>query len=532
MNSSRPRSRRDVWTYLLLFSSGVMCPGSSVGLVAGKLFTKGVILGSTTEAIVTVIRIIQPADVAGYKYRGHDSLSPTSFLQNSIPLSDLSAMRVLLTAIPFALVTPILAFPVVGGSKSSESSGCPYAANAAKFKRQTNATPLATFDPVKQKVDVTGEHAFQPPRAGDKRGPCPGLNALANHGYLPHNGVTSLIQAIEATNKVFGMGTDLATVLSLYASKYYFAKFSELYTQLYPIAVYDGNPLTPDWSVGGSPGGLVLPPLLSAPQGLSGSHNKYEGDASATRADAYMNNGDASSLNLTYFKQLYDLQPEGPGANFDYDVIIQHRASRRQDSVSTNPHFFNGPFSGFIALPAAYSFITRFMSNYSGEHPEGILNHDVLKSFYGVSGSGNNLTYQRGYERIPDNWYKRAIDYSIPLYSVDLLYAGLKHPEFLSIGGNTGKVNSFAGVNVGDITGGVYNSVNLLEGNNLICFAFQAAQQAMPDVLKGILGDLTAALSLWTANITPILSGLGCPELTKYDGSVLSAYPGSGGGAL
>ncbi|QRV90095.1 aromatic peroxygenase [Ceratobasidium sp. AG-Ba] len=325
---------------------------------------------------------------------------------------------------------------------------------------------------------------------------------------------TPLAQAIEATNKVFGMGMDLGTALSVYST------------------IYDGNPLTLQWSIGGSPSGLVLPPLLSAPQGLSGSHNKYEGDASATRADAYMNNGDATSLNLTFFKQLYDLQPEGPGANFDYDVIIQHRVTRRQYSVSTNPHFFNGPFSGFIALPAAYSFITRFMSNHSSEHPEGVLDHEVLKSFYGVGGNSDSLTYQKGYERIPDNWYKRNIDYSIPLYTLDLLYAGLKHPEFLSIGGNTGKVNSFAGVNVGDITGGVYNSANLLEGNNLVCFAFQAAQQAMPDVLKRILGDLTAALGLWTAKITPILSGLGCPQLTKYDPTIFGTYPGSGGGAL
>ncbi|KAG8681997.1 hypothetical protein FRC08_015256 [Ceratobasidium sp. 394] len=265
---------------------------------------------------------------------------------------------------------------------------------------------------------------------------------------------------------------------------------------------------------------------------MSGSYNKYEGDASATRSDAYMNNGDASSLNLAFFKQLYDLQPEGPSANFVYDVIIQHRVARRQHSVSNNPHFFNGPFSGFIALPAAYSFITRFMSNHSAEAPEGVLNHDVLKSFYGVSGNSNNLTYQKGYERIPENWYKRNVDYSIPLYALDLLYAGVKHPEFLSIGGNTGTVNSFAGVNLGDITGGVYNSVNLLQGNNLICFAFQAAQQAIPDVLKGILGDLTSALGLWAAKIAPILGTLGCPELTKYDPAVFGTYPGSGGGAL
>ncbi|KAG9092035.1 hypothetical protein FRC07_011738 [Ceratobasidium sp. 392] len=427
--------------------------------------------------------------------------------------------------IVLALVGSTLAFPTavlegLNARAANAAAGCPFAEAAIKYKRQ--APPDVVFDPVKQRVDVSGKYAFVPPTAGDKRGPCPGLNALANHGYLPHNGVTPLGQAVDATNKVFGMGLDLGTLLSVYSND-----------NSRVTAIYDGNPLTLDWSVGGSPGGLVLPPLLSAPQGLSGSHNKYEGDASPTRADAYLNNGDASSLTLTFFKQLYDLQPEGsPTANFNYDVIVKHRVARRQHSVSSNPHFFNGPFSGFIAGPAGYAFITRFMSNHSAEHPEGILTHSVLMSFYGVSGSGNNLTYQRGYERIPDNWYKRNVDYSIPLYTLDLLYAGLKHPELLSIGGNTGTVNSFAGVNLGDITGGVFNLENLLKGNNFVCFAFQAAQQVMPDVLKGILGDLTLALGLWTTKVTPVLSGLGCPELTKYDPAVFGTYPGSGGGAL
>lgn len=41
---------------------------------------------------------------------------------------------------------------------------------------------------------VTGAHAFVAPNfnAGDQRGPCPGLNALANHGYISHNGVTTV----------------------------------------------------------------------------------------------------------------------------------------------------------------------------------------------------------------------------------------------------------------------------------------------------------------------------------------------------
>lgn len=51
-----------------------------------------------------------------------------------------------------------------------------------------------------QLIDVTGEHAFVAPGPNDLRGPCPGLNALANHGYLPHNGVATITQFISATN--------------------------------------------------------------------------------------------------------------------------------------------------------------------------------------------------------------------------------------------------------------------------------------------------------------------------------------------
>ena len=41
---------------------------------------------------------------------------------------------------------------------------------------------------------VTGKHAFQAPdySNGDQRGPCPGLNALANHGHIPRNGFVSV----------------------------------------------------------------------------------------------------------------------------------------------------------------------------------------------------------------------------------------------------------------------------------------------------------------------------------------------------
>lgn len=89
-----------------------------------------------------------------------------------------------------------------------------------------------------------------------------------NHGYLPHNGIGTIEDFINGTQEAFGMGVDLATFLAIYG------------------AIFDGD-LT-RYSIGGPyPSLLNLNGLLGAPQGLSGSHNKYEGDVSPTRGDLY-----------------------------------------------------------------------------------------------------------------------------------------------------------------------------------------------------------------------------------------------------
>lgn len=44
-------------------------------------------------------------------------------------------------------------------------------------------------------------HAFVAPGPTDQRGPCPGLNALANHGYLPHSGIATIEQFTQATGE-------------------------------------------------------------------------------------------------------------------------------------------------------------------------------------------------------------------------------------------------------------------------------------------------------------------------------------------
>jgi hypothetical protein len=72
-------------------------------------------------------------------------------------------------------------------------------AGSKNIKR--TSTPLAPgFDASQQLVSTSGEFAYVPPTANDLRGPCPGLNAMANHGYIPHNGVATITQFIQGTD--------------------------------------------------------------------------------------------------------------------------------------------------------------------------------------------------------------------------------------------------------------------------------------------------------------------------------------------
>ena len=239
--------------------------------------------------------------------------------------------------------------------------------------------------------------------------------------------------------------------------------------------------------------------------------------------------GNDYKLVMSQFEALYSLQPDASTANYNLDVILQHRRNRFQQSISENPYFFYGPFTGLQVSQAAFTFMYRFMANKSAEYPEGILNQDVLKSFFAITGDGpGSFTHHPGQERIPENWYRRAIgdEYTIPYFQSDVLSFAAQFPEILSVGGNTGTTNSFTGVNIADLTGGVYNSQTLLEGNNLQCFAYQALQQGAPDILKGLFSDITKPLGMLDDQITSVIGGLGCPQLAKIDMSQFKKFPG------
>jgi hypothetical protein len=74
--------------------------------------------------------------------------------------------------------------------------------NLPLSQNEGNSGPIdsITFSATDQYVNVQpgSGHAYQDPGTSDKRGPCPGLNAAANHGFLPRNGIATVAQSTYA----------------------------------------------------------------------------------------------------------------------------------------------------------------------------------------------------------------------------------------------------------------------------------------------------------------------------------------------
>ncbi|TVY73471.1 Aromatic peroxygenase [Lachnellula suecica] len=361
-------------------------------------------------------------------------------------------------------------------------------------RAQTNCgpTPCTTFDAADQLVSVTGQNAYQSPAASDIRGPCPGLNAAANHGYLPRNGIATIEQTVSGLQALHNMQPALATALSEYA-----------------IAT-DGNVLEEVWSIGGPlPADYLVEGLLGTGQGFSYSHNAYEGDASIGRNDAYTNAGDAHSLNITKFERVYALG--GTEDRYTLDKFRARFEAVQDESIANNPYYFTGAFSTVVV-----------------EEPSDYLDGYNFKSFFGVTGEPGNFTWIRGQERVPEQWYRRPTSdqNTAPDVFVDVGIGYAAYPNTLKFGGNTGTPNSFVGLDVANLTGGVYNAADLFNGDNLACFSYNILQEGIPDFLSDILNDITPVTSFINKYVGPIVGGLNCTQIEGQSTGLFNDFPG------
>lgn len=266
-------------------------------------------------------------------------------------------------------------------------------------------------------------------------------------------------------------------------------------------------------------------------------HSKSENDASITRGDflALEDNSNCASY-PKFYQELLDLSEKRANGLITAPVLAEHQHNRKMFSEANNPNYFSPVFGGVAFTPAAHTFVWALMANHSAENPRGFLEHSVLDKFFSYTlQADGSRKYEYGKDRIPENWYRRSHKNPWTLADILLGVASqcVAYPSTCKVGGNTGEVNSFDGVDLGDISGGLVNALeDLQDPARLACFLGQNIQAEAPSSLEKIFtGELLKeALGL----VGPIVDMLGkCPHMPagKSVNQYGSKYPGANKGS-
>lgn len=230
------------------------------------------------------------------------------------------------------------------------------------------------------------------------------------------------------------------------------------------------------------------------------------------------------SFEMHRWEHLYSLLGE---EGLTQDKAAAQASYTSSYSIANNPYYFSAPFSGLVA-PDAHNFVVHFMSNRSVENKGGVLHGDVLKQFFAVTGTPGNFVHHEGMERIPENWYKRPSSQPMDTVdtNVDTVINNQMYPGVIRFGGNTGKVDSFVGLDFGDLTKGVFDGTSLFKGNNLSCFFLQAVSAGLADPAEPLLESVGKIRGFLTKTLAPKVKALNCPELKSFNNEVFKKYPG------
>ncbi|CZT22204.1 uncharacterized protein RCC_08073 [Ramularia collo-cygni] len=320
------------------------------------------------------------------------------------------------------------------------------------------------------RVPAVGDdaHRYIAPTSRDIRGPCPGLNVAANHGFLARDGVSTYAELVDACQNVYNVGYDLANVLALIALQ------------------ADGDLITQKISIGcdATTRTSISPILTGSQPGLNG-HNKFEQDASLTRNDFFTHNGDNFRFNST----LFEMMTETTGGNFDLEGLALYRKQRYDQSKRDNPNFYFGPLS--ILLYGAASFLYElFPSGTRGYRPD----LETMTAFFVE-------------EKFPDNWTNRVVPYTTALASQEILKMYLLHP--VVFGGNTGTGSFNAIPSFGAIQDGNISSAITVQQTT--CLIYQLAFGSVPSSLNGVVTPTVEALAFAATKLGVDFDNLGCP---------------------
>ncbi|CAD0015984.1 unnamed protein product [Aureobasidium pullulans] len=297
-------------------------------------------------------------------------------------------------------------------------------------------------------------HPYKDPAPSDQRGPCPGMNTLANHGYIPRNGITTVAQTVVAAARVFNMGA------------YVCAQCGSV--------LFAGDIPTMRYSIGGADkrtnSAGALGSALGTETGLSGHLRFKEGDASGTRCDFYLCDGDNHNMNGSIFKDLQDKAKTYGGATY---------------------------------------FTAGFFSNGTIGYG-GVANEASIASFDGAYFNTNGTVSYQPEQIPPQGWYRRGFPMFLSegIDGIITLYTGvaaiLGQPDLF--GANTGTAGDFNGQqSLASFAGsGNYGGTTV---NGTICALEGALYGDFVSEFSNVLSTAVGALN----TVTSLFGQYGCP---------------------
>ncbi|TIC90402.1 Aromatic peroxygenase [Colletotrichum higginsianum] len=324
---------------------------------------------------------------------------------------------------------------------------------------------------------------FKAPGPGDSRGPCPGLNLLANHGYLPHDGHVNLGQVIEATARGFNMGPDIATILGVFA------------------VLANGDIATESFYLGSGPGGV----------GGLNRHSTVEADISPNREDFYNGCGDNHHLSSRLFKQNVDIVAKSGTKQFDLANMGTQYQQLSMFSQKNNPYIYYFPFPLIVSVGAF-----AFYPQQRHVRPRRRRQLRVHLLHHRAKYDSKTGDFQYVPETWPANWYRRATPYG----AVQTVLEGLA-----AIYIRNPVVPGVAQLGTGN-----------LNATTLLCDVYQGINSIVPLFVAGTTEEVAAAASWAIAKLEPHFGGtaLGCPSsvLSPNAPSLLFPNPNGLGGPL
>ncbi|GIZ42141.1 hypothetical protein CKM354_000542000 [Cercospora kikuchii] len=325
--------------------------------------------------------------------------------------------------------------------------------------------------------DTAHEYRAPNPKT-DIRGPCPGLNAAANHGFLARDGITTYNELVDAQQNLYNVGYDLANLLAIAG------------------VGLDGDLIgTTKLSIGCDANSRTVTPgnVLADELGLNG-HNHFEADTSLTRNDYFLANGDNYRWNATLFTQMMSYCQ----GNCNLEHLALYRELRYNQSKADNGNFFFGP--GSLLLYGAASFLYELMPTAGGTADEA-----TMMSFFGADKVNGQYVWNGG-ERIPPNWRNRFDSYDNNKVGSQIIRMYALHP--VPFGGNVGR-NNFNGLNFSTyIQDGKFNPDTPADA---MCLIYQALTGGFPSELGQVINIPVDISNAITAGLLPMAKNFGCP---------------------